>query len=563
MVLNKNTKIFVIVVLVLLNLLIYVNSINNEFLWDDVIVQNNIKIRDTKYLKDLLLMEDSVPNVPGTGFFRPFVNITYLIDYQIHQGKPYGFRITNIMFHILCSVALFFLIMLIAKDKLLAFVAAAIFSVQAVHVEAVSLVVHRNNVICTLFIILSLYFYIKNKESAKVSHLIYSMICLFLGAASKEFAFVVPVIFILYDLSFDENFSLKKQAGKYIAAFSTIFIFLLYKSLALTQGSNISFGLPTLYKRVINTFSVMVEYIVSMIIPYNLTIHYDRPMKESFFDISILGSVLILLGLVFIVFKYRKREKVIFFSLFAHFILLVPVSNIIETKGAFMADRWLYPASAFFSLFLARIILLSFKKNKALVAVFTIVFTILLSFFAIQRNADCKNELTFFAQAVESNPKDALSRSNLAHAYQRRKRLQEAEGQYLLGLQYAPEHQNNYITYNNLGALYVLMKEPERAKKAYRESLSLNSNYAPAAHNFANLLKDYGDLEKSIKYYKIAISINPEYHSAYYNLGLVCIKLKRYDEAEKAMKKALTLSPGARQSKEIMQTLEGLKLFNR
>ena len=207
--LQRQSNLAIVVALILFNLIIYFNGIRNDFVWDDVyLVKDNYKIREISNIKELLTMEDKPPIFSGRGYFRPFINLTYLLDYQIYKDKAYGFRLTNIIFHILSSIALFMLILLITENRPLSVAAAAIFSAQAVHVEAVTLISGRNNVICTFFILLTLYYYVKSVKQQKSSFFIYSMIFLFIGAASKEFAFMVPFIFILYDYSFSDDFSL-------------------------------------------------------------------------------------------------------------------------------------------------------------------------------------------------------------------------------------------------------------------------------------------------------------------------------------------------------------------
>ena len=112
----KHTNLIIISALILVNFIIYFNGIKNEFVWDDdFLVKNNHYITDTCNIKNLLTKEDAVPNFPGTGYYRSLVNLTYMFDYQIFKDEAYGYRLTNIVFHLLCSIVLFFLVMLITR----------------------------------------------------------------------------------------------------------------------------------------------------------------------------------------------------------------------------------------------------------------------------------------------------------------------------------------------------------------------------------------------------------------------------------------------------------------
>ncbi len=104
---NTQSNLFIIGILIIFNLLIYANGFNNDFIGDGAdLIQNNYTIRDFSNIKPLLTIEDSEANTPGTGFFRPFINMTYLVDYQLLGGRASSFRPTNIAFHVGSSIVL-------------------------------------------------------------------------------------------------------------------------------------------------------------------------------------------------------------------------------------------------------------------------------------------------------------------------------------------------------------------------------------------------------------------------------------------------------------------------
>ena len=139
--LQRHTNIIIVTILVLFNLIVYFNAIKNEFVWDDQnIVVDNYNIRDAANIKKLLTMEDKQESIAEVGYYRPLINLTYLLDYQLFGLNPSGFRSTNIAFNIASVITLFFLVLLITGNRLLSFVAALIFSAQAVHVEAVTFI---------------------------------------------------------------------------------------------------------------------------------------------------------------------------------------------------------------------------------------------------------------------------------------------------------------------------------------------------------------------------------------------------------------------------------------
>jgi tetratricopeptide (TPR) repeat protein len=534
---NKNKNLLIFLSLILFNLVIYFNGIGNEFVWDDsYLAEENYHIRDAGNIKDLLTMEDKPATFSGRGYFRPLINLTYLSDYLLYGGKPYGFRLTNIAFHIACVIMLFLLVQLITGSRLISLMTAIIFSAQAVHVEAVTLVSGRNNVICTLFVLFSVYFYIRSSRYVSASSFFLSMVFLFLGAASKEFAFVVPFIFVLYDYNYTRSFSISRNIDKYAISVLVLTLFMVYRALTVPMQGAFRFNLSTMYIRVINTFQVFVNYIRSQIIPDSLSIYFDLPLKDSLFSLPILTSFIVLAALFMLVIYFKRSDKALFFSFFAYFILLLPVSNIIEIPGSIMADRWLYPASCFFALFLSRLIFLIASKWKELVPIITISFALFLTYFTIERNHVFKTDYSLFLDTVETFPESAMARNNLGTELKKMGRVKEAEEQYLYAIESNPEYN---LPYNNLGVLCGERKEHERALEYFKKAYDLNPRYALTPFNMGITYDDLGNIKESSLYYEIALSLNPQHFDSYYNLAANYYGQQKYEETIKVLKRAL------------------------
>ncbi|MFC1855244.1 tetratricopeptide repeat protein [Thermodesulfobacteriota bacterium] len=526
--------------LVIFNLIIFSNSIKNEFVWDDIVlIENNNLIKNTKNLKTLLTKEDASPFSAGTGYYRPLINLTYMLDYQLHGGKPSGYRLTNIAFHILCAIMLFFLALLITKDRTLSLIAALIFSAQAVHVEAVTFISGRNNVVCALFSLISLYYYIKNATENKHYHFNLSLLFLFLAAASKEFAFMLPLIFILYDYSFKPDFSFKKNLKKYVGLFTPVICFLILKAILVPFGNSANLHTPTLFRRLITTLPIMVKYMASQIAPCRLGIYTDMPLIESFFNIKVIGSLVFLILIIALAIKYRKKERLIFFALISYFILLIPVFNIIRIPNAMMADRWLYPASALFAILIARVLSLVCKKNRTIIFIVALLFVSSLSYATIKRNHVFKNNLQLFEDAIKKNPNSAQIENNLGMVYKLAGDLDEAEKHYLLAIENNP---NYFIPYSNLGSLYGSKKDNEKALEYFNKAFELEPNDAILANNVAISFMLLGNADASIKYFEIATTLHPELYQSYFYMAEIFYLEERYDEAVDAINTLLKLS---------------------
>ena len=82
---------------VLLAGLVYLNSLNNPFVYDDVpSIVNNQSLADPS-VRSVLLQNVS----------RPLVNVSYLVDYAIWGPRPFGYHLTSVLLHMVNVVLLF------------------------------------------------------------------------------------------------------------------------------------------------------------------------------------------------------------------------------------------------------------------------------------------------------------------------------------------------------------------------------------------------------------------------------------------------------------------------
>jgi len=125
--------------LLAVSFLIYLNSLPNDFIFDDIpLVQNSINVLSTGFW-DLIRS------------YRPLRYITYSIDYRIFGMNPWGFRLMNIIYHSLTVISLFRMLKVFGLTKRAAFISALIFAVHPVHTDSVAYISGRRDVLMGLF----------------------------------------------------------------------------------------------------------------------------------------------------------------------------------------------------------------------------------------------------------------------------------------------------------------------------------------------------------------------------------------------------------------------------
>ena len=203
---------FCIAIIVMLGFIIYANSLTGKFLWDDEYsVVKNEYLKSWQYLPQLFTHNFHVFADRQSLFYRPMTSLTLLLDYRIWQLNPWGYHLTNIIFHVLTALAVYFLLMRITMDSKVAFISGLLFVALPVHTEAVAYISGRADPIAAFLALISFLFYIGFLENKKGSALKGFASFFFLVAAiwSKEIAAVTPFLFFLYEISFRKHKNIK------------------------------------------------------------------------------------------------------------------------------------------------------------------------------------------------------------------------------------------------------------------------------------------------------------------------------------------------------------------
>lgn len=138
-----------LIVCLALSAIAYGNIVESFFLSDDFNWVYQVKTRGPL----------GVWTTPPDVFFRPLVSLTLFFDYQIWGLNPVGYHLTNIFFHGLNGFLVYQLSRLLFRGAKLAgkfvtifsILSAFIFIILPSHVEAVTWIAARSDVIATSF----------------------------------------------------------------------------------------------------------------------------------------------------------------------------------------------------------------------------------------------------------------------------------------------------------------------------------------------------------------------------------------------------------------------------
>ncbi|MBN8702920.1 MAG: hypothetical protein J0M08_07635 [Bacteroidetes bacterium] len=146
---------YLFILLLVITVVLFLPTLNNKSinLDDPQYVFQNTDIQDFKINNIKLLFKSTY-----VGNYQPISMFTYLIDYKIWGANAKGFHLTNLIFHTINTLLLFYLITFLFKNSQIAFISALLFSIHPMHVESVAWISARKDLVYVFFSCFQLFF---------------------------------------------------------------------------------------------------------------------------------------------------------------------------------------------------------------------------------------------------------------------------------------------------------------------------------------------------------------------------------------------------------------------
>jgi protein O-mannosyl-transferase len=427
---SAEAQLVAIIGLVIVVFLIYANSLGNDFVFDDIylIVENH-------QLKAL-----HVPYLLST--YRPFRDLSYALDLVIWGEGPFGFHLTNILFHAANVVLVFVLIRRLTGSIVTSFVTALIFAVHPLQTDAVAYISGRRDLLFSFFYLLAAHSYLSyyrtNRSIRGAVHFVLFLLFWSFSMLSKEMAASLPILIFVwhYCEAWEPDRAWWRQvlptAGKTLARDRWFWILLAVGGLALafwvsrgassrSQLGDFQYWGGSFYLNVLTVIRVHAWYLKQLVYPTPIAQYLGAfEISSTIFDWHFVVSAVVVGAVLVAGFLWLNRDKLMAFAIFSYFVLLLPVSQIIP-HHELLADHYLYLPIMSFGLFVALLIAKIRARSETAGKLAYLAVGLALVVFAgmtVLQNRTWKNERTLWAanyQAVPDSPRAAL---NLGNTYQ-------------------------------------------------------------------------------------------------------------------------------------------------
>jgi hypothetical protein len=337
------------------------NGIYNGFAYDDVyVIQQNGTVHSLHHWWKLFA-RSYWPRLYGSDGYRPITMLAFTTEWVLGNGAAWVYHLTNVLLYAAITLEVFWLATMLLPLGA-AWLAAALFAVHPVHVEAVANIVGQSELWVALFLICAIGLYVKRRLTGRLPSLGDALvICLSYAAAlfAKEHAIVLPALFVGVELTIarDER-SIRQRlvAVRPLLLWMTLIAVLYLAARSAVKGGEIAGFQPFIVfqaldlsyaNRVLTMVGVAPEWVRLLLWPAHLTTEYAPPYIDIAQGPSLLqlpGLLLLvgILGLGLLLARRRGIGAIASFGIAWLCVTLLPTSNFIVPAGIILAERTLF-----------------------------------------------------------------------------------------------------------------------------------------------------------------------------------------------------------------------------
>lgn len=461
--------------------LLYVNSLNNAFQYDDLhSIVENPHIRDVGNIVDYFTDATYFSRDKDKGMYRPLLLASLALNYAWGGYETHSYHLVNIAIHGLCVLCVWSILLQLKRPPCMALLGALLFAVHPLCSEPVNYISSRSELLAALGALAALMLYMLNGERRSLLLATFSVLLFALGLFSKSIAIVLPLWLIAWDRQRGERWNWMRYAP--YAGVAAIYLLMVRSFL---ERAVFSEPVRTWHIQLATQLKALVYYVYLVVTPLFLSV--DHAFTESSLAEPLVWfcAAAIVSALYFF---YRLRGEYLGFVLGMSALLptlVVPLNVLVN-------EHRLYLPVAGLAIALSGLRRLERVPNLGLGAPLCIALWFVLT---MQRNSVWQDESTLWRDVAEKNPQSARS-------------------------------------YIYLGNIARSTGDAPKALLHYGRALENDPHSAVARAGLAAAYQDLGQFDKAIRAFEMALEEQPNMVDLHYSLGRVLQQAERYSEAQ-------------------------------
>lgn len=477
------------------------------------------------------------------GHFIPVTWMTLGLDYEIWGLDPFGFHLSNLLWHwatSLAFLALFHKLLAISlpaiahthpsRLKWAAFIATLFFAIHPLRVESVVWITERRDMVSGALVALCGIFYLRYSNTTckyRWGNYLLAFVCFTGAMLSKPITMTLPAVLLVLDFYPLKRapigdrrkavFLLIEKLPFFAVGFGLAwYAYQLQFAVGLTDWL-IPYEIHSLWSRILQVAYGACYYGWTSLLPLDLSPLYllNPPLTLQRWPLSF--TLLCFLGITSYALFSVRRHPVVLVSWLTYGILLSPVLGLTQNGPQIVADRYSYLGCLPFAVLLGAGVaylpqLTSQATKRGLILLLVLALPIY-GLLAFRYSTHWHNQETLWSKAIAEDP---------AHFYGYANRGRYYHDQYFL---------TGDKTYLGL------------ALSDYNNSLEAHPTYSVALNNRAILLWNIGKHVAALHDLNTILALNPDYTQALFNRARLHLEMGNRDAARADLRHAIATAP--------------------
>jgi protein O-mannosyl-transferase len=499
--------------IILLALLASANSLANGFAYDDVAL---IVTSPRVHSWDGWWSEFARTYWPEGDGYRPLTMLAWRAQWMLGGGSPIAFHALSVFLHVATAVGVLWLSLQVLPMTA-AMVAAALYAVHPVHVEAIANVAGQSELFVGLALVVATALYLRGRNAGRLSRRawlaitsLYAAACLF-----KEHAIVLPALLVIAEATVVKHPAPLRErlasirmpllllgvvAAGYLWLRSAVVVdgltgfrpFVVFQVLQLSATD-----------RVLTMIGAATEWFRLLLWPARLATQYAPPAIEiaQGLSASLLPGFLLLAATFGLLVACWKRSPATSFGIAWTVVSMLPVSNFLVPAGFLIAERTLLLPSVGAVIALASALpklegfVQSRRLPRASVAAAVALLVALGVARSVTRNTVWVNDERLWRQGVVDLP-------------------------------------DSYLSHFRLGLHLFATQRPVEGERHYRRSIQLFPYDPLVVYSFAEQLRVLGRCDAALPLYGWLFETQPDSRRGHLGRAVCLLGARKYEEAQ-------------------------------
>lgn len=473
--------------------------------------------------------------LPGEGLYIPLFYLITLVEFTLFDGHPWILHATNVGLHLGCCLMVLILLRRWLRDDRAATLAALLFALHPLQVEAVAWTMGRKDTLATLGALVAIWCYLRFREQGQARWFVLAMVAWVLGLLGKPSILLLPLVLAALDRWRGVHWQLADLGRAALMLVIALLIYWLNRS----PGEGSTHWPDYTWLALLGVVGGWVQRFL-LLAPIEFYYLKRDALAPTALTLWRVVPALVLLAWCFIALRHRWPRCLIGILLIA--VAMAPTATVLFSQRDFVtADRYGYLAmvGACFAVGAGlRAVAGRWRHLYLCVLVLVLLGSTIRSAATVTAWQDSQ---AMWERILAQTPDHPVALVAYGNWLDDQGNQPAAAQYYKLALQ-ADFHQ--HLAHTNLGQLLLQAGRPAQAARHCRYALAISPDHVDARYNLALALSQLGRWSAAAEQAQLVLTRAPDHDRARYVLGMALVERSRYDEAEPHLRQVATADPG-------------------